>query len=170
MRLLYVAMTRARDTLILSGAVAEKRFHSAMGGNGGGEHRRVAGGAELPGLDCGVGAARRAHFRRRPPAKTTGGAGEFTRTWTNGLLGGAAADRGRQQIRRAGRPAWMRRRGEELHQRLAWQYPHPAATQKRGQNFVSPRCGVNGRRKLTERSRFKAVVQSSKLQGPKSGR
>ncbi len=163
LRLLYVAMTRARDTLILSGTVSEKRFHKQW--------------RETADLNTASLLAARNYldwiavwsgkFSGAPLSPPEGGnawlrwtiyddldkrlldeaAQTSTETETDGP--GAVLDVG----------AW-----QKLRQRLAWQYPHVAATHEPAKTSVTVL-----RRRLADETDaeakplFKFKVQSSKF-------
>ncbi len=125
LRLLYVAMTRARDTLILSGTASAKKF--AAGAQGDGETNSVAVTDARNCLDWIVAWSAVTNAHPAPPA----GENAWWR-WSiyddlDGRLAdaqaGAAAAFPVSNIVTSNDASW-----QQLRQRLAWQYPNAAAT------------------------------------------
>jgi ATP-dependent helicase/nuclease subunit A len=126
LRLLYVAMTRARDTLILSGAISAKKFAGAWP-----EGAELAGASLLAAgnyMDWIVGWAANAGAFPNPPA-----GGNARWRWTvyddlDGRLADAAAlaalaSDANPPFNDPNDASWR-----QLRQRLAWQYPYAPAT------------------------------------------
>lgn len=129
LRLLYVAMTRARDTLILTAAVSEKKL----------EECRSVSGTEPPTAAKNSADWIRQWFARNgpvDPAPGTNGETKLVRWWvhegtTKSEALASATDEGADLTTLDGAGL------ESLRTRLAWKYPFPAATAEPAKRSVS---------------------------------
>ncbi len=185
MRLLYVAMTRARDTLILTGTVSERDFNKRWVESAGTPEERPPSPASRddspPGVapwNCSTAALLGARSYldwmaawtvSRPGALLTGqnGANAWLR-WT--IYEDAWLLLGDQPLATGPEPAGVgetpldARAWQKLRERLSWKYPHLAAIHYPAKTSVSVL-----RRQLAEVDGEEAVpIFQSKVQSPKS--
>ncbi|MDB6020629.1 MAG: ATP-dependent deoxyribonuclease subunit, partial [Pedosphaera sp.] len=136
MRLLYVAMTRARDTLILTGNVQERRFQKYWNGTPDLSTASLlkagcyldwiaAWSAKTPGSEFSSAAGANAHLRWTLYD-------DLDRRLLDEESQFASASEPDEPAETLDKASWRK-----LHQRLTWQYPHRAATAEPAKTSVS---------------------------------
>jgi ATP-dependent helicase/nuclease subunit A len=148
LRLLYVAMTRARDTLILSGGISEKKWRETWNGPAAITLRKIAGAksfADWLGLwfaNQVQSPSASAKPRRDEKSEVQGGMeGELPDLrWRivddAELIDGDKAESGKQKTE-IELPALEAATAERLRAVLAWEYPFAAATKRKAKSSVT---------------------------------
>jgi ATP-dependent helicase/nuclease subunit A len=159
LRLLYVAMTRARDTLILSGTASAKKFEGAWREGGELDNAALLGAGNF--LDWIAGWAAAAGAYPSPPA----GENALWRWTIYDDLDERLADSAAQAVV-GGQPDELvmgpdNANWQKLRQRLAWQYPQAAATQLPAKTSVTAL-----RHRLADETEAKELFESE-VQRPK---